>query len=165
MHGEGEGLEFEPWYRTTHASVVASLVLVTGDLDAAREAGDEAFVRAFERWDRVSQMASPRGWVYRVALNVARRRGRRAMLEANLWRRRAEVSAGSAIPEDAIDAWVAVAALPRRQREAVVLRYVADLTEVEVATVLRVRRSTISRSLDAAHKTLAARLEAPRCAG
>lgn len=153
--------DFEQWYRSTHGQLVSSLVIVTGDLELARDATDEAFVRAYERWHRVRAMASPRGWTYRVALNVARRRVRRAALEAALLKRRRTSDAGSEIPEAAIDAWRAVASLPERQRQAVVLRYVADLTEADVAAALGVRRSTVSRSLGAAHRSLALHLENP----
>ena len=44
--------------------------------------------------------------------------------------------------------------LPRRQREIVVLRYLLDLREREIAEVLGIRRGTVSRSLAAAHETL-----------
>ncbi|MBA2497403.1 MAG: hypothetical protein H0V33_09980 [Acidimicrobiia bacterium] len=70
------GREFEPWYRAEHPRLVVSLALACGRMDLAAEAVDEAFVRALERWDRVSAMASPTGWTYRVALNCLRRRER-----------------------------------------------------------------------------------------
>src|SRR3546814_14785837 len=60
MHVVG-GLDFESWYRREHPRLLASIVLVSGQPDLAREAVDEALVRALERWDRVSAMASPGG--------------------------------------------------------------------------------------------------------
>lgn len=48
---------------------------------AGREATDEAFARAYIDWGRVRQMEARNGWTYQVALNVLRRRARRARME------------------------------------------------------------------------------------
>lgn len=152
--------DFAMWYSAAHPKVVTSLMLVTGDLHAAQEAADEAFARAYDRWKRVSQMASPTGWTYRVAFNVLRRKWQRAALERTLLLRR---PSPTTIPAPAGETWEAVRRLPERQRSAVVLRYVADLTEVEVAAAMGVSRSTVSSSLIAAKRTLGRMLsdEAP----
>ncbi len=141
-----------------HPRLLTSMVLLVGSLDDAREATDEALARALLHWDRVANMDSPDGWVYRVAVNVARRRWRRSRIERTLLARQH----GSAVelPERAWEAWDAVARLPLRQRTAVVLRYVADLTEADVATVMGVSRSTVSATLIGAHKSLARSLRA-----
>src|SRR3546814_15125742 len=125
MHVVG-GLDFESWYRREHPRLLASIVLVSGQPDLAREAVDEALVRALERWDRVSAMASPGGWTYRVALNCLRRRTRRAAMERRLLRR--GVRERSLAPP-AGDAWEVVRALPQRHRACVVLRDVTDLSQ------------------------------------
>ena len=148
--GEGHS-DFAAWYRTAHPKVVTSLLLVTGDLHAAQEAADEAFARAYDRWKRVSEMNSPTGWTYRVAFNVLRRKWHRAALERTLLLRR---TPPTTIPAPAGETWEAVRQLPVRQRSAVVLRFVADLTEAEVAAAMGVSRSTVSSSLIAAKRTL-----------
>jgi DNA-directed RNA polymerase specialized sigma24 family protein len=146
---------FEEFYGRQHGPLVASLLLVTGDPDLAREGADEAFARALARWSRVGAMASPGGWVYRVALNVIRRRGRRRAIEARLLARRPP---SPPVPAPAGEAWLLVAGLPPRQRQVVVLRHVADLPEIEIARVLAISRSTVSSTLADAHRTLARRL-------
>lgn len=149
--GDGSGEDFSVWYREEHRRLVASMLLVTGDIHVAREAVDEAFARAYVHWPRVSHMASPRGWTYRVALNVVRRRWRRAELERRLLARQ---PLPPEVPAPAGEAWEAVRRLPMRQRTAVVLRFVADLTEEQVGTVMGVSRSTISSSLADARRAL-----------
>jgi RNA polymerase sigma factor (sigma-70 family) len=64
------------------------------------------------------------------------------------------------LPPDAVDPdlWRAVARLPRRQREAVALRYLADLTEAEIATVMRISEGAVSATLTRARRELAASL-------
>lgn len=142
---------FEDWYRREHPRLVTSMLLVAGNLHLAQEAADEAFARALARWDRVSGMASPNGWTYRVALNVLRRRGRRAARERELL---ARGRPPEQVPAPAGEAWDVVRRLPPRQRTAVVLRYVADLTEEQVGAAMGVSRSTISSALADARRTL-----------
>ena len=72
---------FESWYRQAHPRLIAALVSFCGSVEIAADATDEACMRAMVRWDRVSGMDSPDGWVYRVAVNHAKRRMRRARME------------------------------------------------------------------------------------
>ena len=133
-----------------------SLLVIGGDAEAARDAVAEAFGRAYERWPRVASLDSPGGWVYRVALNELRRRMRRRALESHLLRRE---RLDSISPSDVDpDVWDAVAALPQRQREAIVLRYVGDLTERDVAGVLGISEGAASAALVAARRRLAEQL-------
>jgi RNA polymerase sigma factor (sigma-70 family) len=153
---------FEAFYDATHARLVTSMLLVTGDPDVARDATDEAFVRALGAWRRVSGMASPAGWTYRVAINVVRRRARRAALERRLLARSDRPP--TSVPAPAGEAWAAVADLPPRQRTAVVLRFVADLTEAQIAQAMGISRSTVSSTLADATRSLGHAL-ADRAAG
>jgi RNA polymerase sigma-70 factor (ECF subfamily) len=129
-----------------------------GDADVAEDAAAEAFTRALDHWDRVQAMVSPEAWVCRVAVNVMRRRVRRRRVERRLLGRRvvSPLGEGDVLPE----VWVAVRALPQRQRLAILLRYVADLTEAEAAAVMGVSRGAVSASLSAARAHLAVSLAA-----
>jgi RNA polymerase sigma-70 factor (ECF subfamily) len=68
-----------------HESLLRYLVRLTGDVDAARDAAQEAFARLVEKPPRNEQ---PRAWLFTVATNVVRAR-------ANMGRRRAELLAGA----------------------------------------------------------------------
>ncbi len=119
----------------------------------------EAFARAYARWRRVSAMRSPEGWVVRVAVNQVRGGFRRRATE----RRKAHLIAGPdvAAPPDVDGAlWAEVGRLPDRSRTAVLLRYVADLPERDVAAVMGVSRGTVATTLSRARSTLAERLAA-----
>ena len=132
------------------------LAAAVGDADLAKDAADEALARAWRHWKRVSVMSSPEGWTYRVALNVARRRGRRRSLEHAILRRQVPPSP---VPGPTGELWLLVGGLPPRQREAVLLRHVGQLTEPEIAEVMRVTRATVSTTLRAAYARLAMELE------
>lgn len=143
---------FEAWYRALYPNLVASIAVVFGDPDLAREAADEAVARAYERWPRVRAMSSPNGWAYQVALNEARRRRRRQAIERRLLARSG--TDRSVVDGPTGELWQLVKALPARQRTAVVLRHVADLTEPEIGEAMGISRGGVSSTLRAAHSSL-----------
>ena len=145
--------DFEAFYRAEHPRVLGTLCALSGDRDTAVDATDEAFVRAYERWERVRTMDAPAAWTYTVALNALKRTKRRRAMEATLLRRRRDAHAAPATDPDL---WDAVRGLPRRQQEAVVLRYVADLPEAQIAEVMGVTRGTVASTLSDARHALAA---------
>lgn len=149
-------LEFSDFYRDQHRGVFSSLFVVTGDHSVAAEATDEAFARAVSRWDRVSAMSSPGGWVYRVALNAARRIHRRRSLEERILRR--TPLADRHVEHDVVEVWEVLRQLPSKQRATVALKALGDLTEHEIAEVLGVSRSTVSSNLADARRRLAPQL-------
>jgi RNA polymerase sigma factor (sigma-70 family) len=151
-------VSFDAWYRREHPRLVATLLLVTGDVGLAADSVDEAFARALERWDRVGAMTSPTGWTFRVARNVSRRSLRRSALERRLLARAAPPAD---VPAPAGEVWRIVSGLPLRQREVVVLRHVADLPEAEIAAALGITRSTVSSTLRDAHARLGQLLDEP----
>ena len=138
-HRDGEG--FEHWYRREHPRLLLAIAAATGSVEIAADAVDEALSRALACWDQIDV---PAAWVYRVALNVAQRRARRAGVEQKLFRR---VAISDSLPGPAGELWLLVAALPRRQRLAVVLRHVGQLTEPEIAEAMGIRRGTVSATL------------------
>jgi RNA polymerase sigma-70 factor (ECF subfamily) len=128
------------------------------DRELACECADEAFARALMRWNRLSMRGSPDGWIYTVALNYLRRLRRRQAIEARLL---AGARSEAPLDPEFAGVWSAVALLPRRQREAIVLRYVADLPEKDIAHAMRVSRGTVSSTLADARRQLATLLEEP----
>jgi RNA polymerase sigma-70 factor (ECF subfamily) len=138
---------FEAWYSENHRRVLHVVTVVSGDPEAARESTDEAFARALARWNRVGAMTSPTGWTCKVAINHLRR-GR--------WRRQRESEllsspAGDTWEQENFTVWAevleAVRPLTVRQRTVLALLYIADLSQEEVAKVLRVTRSTVASTL------------------
>jgi RNA polymerase sigma factor (sigma-70 family) len=155
----GREQAFEAFYGSERARVLGLLAVALGDVDQAADACSEAFVRAWERWDRVGEFEAPAGWVYRVGLNVARRHARRRALEQALLRR-VTVADAVEIPDSVDPAlWAALETLTFRQRSVVALRHVVGLSQNEVATVLGIRPGTVSATLVAARRKLVSELE------
>ncbi len=151
--------DFADWYAAERPRVLAALTALSGRSDAAAEATDEAFARAYARWDRVARMDAPGGWTYRVALNVLRKTMRRSARGGELHAAAVGGNGVVASAEPADDElWLLVRALPPRQRTAIVLRYVADQSEVAIAAAMGVRRSTVASTLTQARARLAEQL-------
>jgi RNA polymerase sigma-70 factor, ECF subfamily len=149
---------------TDYARLVAAVGLVTGSRPAAEDAVQEALVRAWERTTKGEAIDSLGAWVATVALNVSRSGVRRKMAE-----RRARQRLGApptTTPDrfhgDVVDIERAVATLPRRQREVVVLRYLLDLNTAETATTLKINEGTVKSELSRARAVLADRLGVER---
>lgn len=145
-------LAFEPWYRDEYPRVVRALFLIGRDRELAVDAASEAFARALERWGRVSTMASPAGWTYTVGLNVLRRYLRRSRLERIFFRRSADPF--PEFQEGHAELWDALSTLPFRERTAVVLHYLLDLPQREVAEVMGVAPGTVAAALHSARNRL-----------
>jgi RNA polymerase sigma-70 factor (sigma-E family) len=152
----GDAAEVAAFCRREHRRLVGLLALYVGDRAVAEELAQETLVRVCERWPQVRTMSSPSGWASRVALNLASSRWRRAGAE-----RRAHIRHGA--PTDAVHdvdtaatlaVRSAVAALPPRQKQALVLRYYADLSIAEVADAMRCPVGTVKSLLSRATATL-----------
>jgi RNA polymerase sigma factor (sigma-70 family) len=118
--------------------------------------------RAWERSERGDRIESLPAWVTRAAVNLSRSRWRRMRVES---RAREELApsevAGSTRSDARIDVRRALLTLPRRQREATVLRYYLGLDVREVAEALGVTEGTAKTTLFRARQALAAALGDP----
>jgi len=106
-----------------------------GDRGEAEDVAQEACARAYSRWPSVRDHAEP--WCVRVASNLAldvlRARTRATRRNAKLIMNE---TAAAAPVDDRLDLYAALATLPRRQRETVVLRYLGDLSEAQTADLI-----------------------------
>jgi RNA polymerase sigma-70 factor, ECF subfamily len=147
-------LRFEDFYAAEYDRVLDSAFAFSGDRDAAMDATQEAFARAFARWRRLSRKEWAGGWVTTTALNVLRRKFRDAA------RSLARVDDRSSRDmHDRVDLLRALRALPLRQREAAVLFYVADLPLHAVAEAMGVSDGAVKSHLARAREGLRASLE------
>lgn len=106
----------------------------------------EAFARAAAGWRRVSDYDAPEAWVRRVAMNLV----------TDSWRRRKAAlrrqpepapSVSSEDWDDVLDLVAALRQLPRFQREAIVLFYIADMSLEDVAHQLKRPAGTVKSDL------------------
>lgn len=154
----GSAEDFERLYRTSYSRVLFTLVSILGDIAAAEDCTQEAFVRAFRNWNKWQPDAPAEAWLHRIALNVAfsYRRWHHLRQVGEIVRRlgrpNTEVEATSA--ELKGDLWQALGRLPRDQAAAVILRHHHGYSNREIALVLHVPESTVAWRLSAAKERL-----------
>jgi RNA polymerase sigma-70 factor, ECF subfamily len=71
---------FEDLVGAEHANLYGALCLITRDRAEAEDVTQEAFLRVWERWNRVVEMDDPAGYLFRTAMNLWRKRRRRTAL-------------------------------------------------------------------------------------
>ena len=147
----------EQLYRSRFSVFLDGMTRVLHDPETSREVVQEAFAKALRSRRRFRGDASLEAWVWRIALNEAFR-VRRDL--AHTWHDDAlEVAA---VPEAMSDGAVraAVRALPPRRRLIVFLRYFADLSYGEIATICRISEGTVAATLAQSHAELSEHLRA-----
>jgi RNA polymerase sigma-70 factor (ECF subfamily) len=151
---EVDRLTFEDFYAAEFDRVLNSAFAFSGDRDAATDATQEAFARAFARWRRLSRQEWAGGWVTTTALNVLRRRYQDAAKSRVPVHERASHDA-----HGRVDLLRALRALPVRQRKAAVLFYLADLPLHAVADAMGISDGAVKSHLARARKGLRVSLE------
>jgi RNA polymerase sigma factor (sigma-70 family) len=141
------------WQR---AYLVAYRVL--GSSAASEDVAQEALARAYSWWSRIS--TSSQGWVAKVAYGLAIDQVRRQQTARKYVQ---TVSEHEPDPktEDRMDLMNAIERLPRRQRQVVVLRYLADQSEADTAHALGLRVTTVRRHAARGLSTLGGHLVSP----
>ena len=109
----------------------------------------EAFVRAYLRWDTISTFDRPDLWLRRVAVNLSISRYRRLQSEARRLVRLAGTSDEThlQLQSDTACLLQAIRRLPTRQAQVVALTYIDQLTTAEIAEVLGMAEGTVRTNL------------------
>jgi RNA polymerase sigma-70 factor, ECF subfamily len=150
---------FEEWVAPHLRPLTAVAVRFVGRADAP-DAVQDTLLRAWRSWESYSpEKGQPRAWLFAILLNEVRRGWRHRMLHRHD-SAQAAVDMATREPEDSgLDVDAAVRRLPRRQQQAVVLYYFADLSVAEVGSVLGLSAGTVKAHLAAARARLRELLE------
>jgi RNA polymerase sigma factor (sigma-70 family) len=151
---------FDGFFEAEHLRLLRALYLITGDLGDAEELLQEAFLKVWERWNRVRVMDSPVGYLYRTALNASRSRRRRRVVEARHTSRPEQPPDALAEVDERDLVLRALAALPVRQRAALVLTVYLGCSNQEAGRLLSVEEVTVRSLVSHARATLRERLGA-----
>ena len=134
---------FDVFFAEEHERLFKALYFVTGDRHDAEELMQDAFLKLWERWDRIETIDDPTGYLFRVALNGFRMRRRRAAVA---------VRKVTPVPEDRdlfadadmrADVRQLLLGLAPRQRAALLLVDLLGYSSEQAARILRVRPSTV----------------------
>jgi RNA polymerase sigma-70 factor, ECF subfamily len=138
-----EARPFEDFFEAESRALYRRLCLVTGNRQEAEEVMQDAFISVLERWDRVSAMENPAGYLYRTAFREVHKRSRRAARAVqHLVLIRPEVD-DFAAAEDREIVRRALGKLSRRQRVAVVLTELLGYSSAEAGVIMGARAVTV----------------------
>jgi RNA polymerase sigma-70 factor (ECF subfamily) len=146
--------QIENAYRERYTVFLRVAIAIVGDVELARDAVHDAFVRAVRHRKRYRGGADIEPWLWRIVVNASRKRRRGGAEVAAT-----DVEVAAPVTPLNGDLRAIVAALPERQRQALFLRYYADLDYQSIAEALGVKPGTVAASLHGAHQTLRRRLE------
>lgn len=152
-------------YASQRGRLTRLALLLLGDMASAEDAVQDAFAAVQRRWARAGEPESAEAYVTAAVVNRARTIQRhrgviRRYLRAAEPEEAPAADAAALLAEEHRTVVAAVRSLPPRQREVVVLRYWADLSEVEIAAALGIScgtvKSSASRGLATIHQALKA---------
>jgi RNA polymerase sigma-70 factor (ECF subfamily) len=136
-------MSFETFFETERIRLYRILFAITRSRQEAEDISQEAFLRVWERWDRVAALDEPVGYLHRTAMNVFRDRRRRLVLGL---KRALRLPAAHDQLEEVETRSVAagvLAPLTPRQRAAIVLTEALDYSADEAGSILGIKGSTV----------------------
>jgi len=170
----GDVRAYEDLVRRHQHTAFRTACVLAGSAHDAEEAVQDGFLKAWDALGRFRRDAPFRPWLLAIVANEAKSRRRAASRRRGWTARAAEevvvTGAGTAASaevtvlagERRAQLLGAVARLPQRDREAIELRYLLDLSEAEMAAALGCRRGTVKSRLSRALERLRAEIgEAP----
>ena len=142
-----ETVDFEAFCMAQNTALIRMLTLYCGDREVARDLTQETLARAWVHWRRVRGMDRGDLWLRRVALNLAKSHFRHTKVERSARTRmlRAEERADGPDAAERLAVREALAHLTQRQREAVVLRFMDDLSVEQTALVMGCSAGTVKK--------------------
>jgi RNA polymerase sigma-70 factor (sigma-E family) len=154
-------VEFEQFVAEQGPGLRRLAFMITGEWYAAEDLAQTALARAFENWDRVASVDRPVDYVRRILvrqhLSWQRKRASGELLAAEPGADR-PVESGVDLVDARDAAWALLAALPRRQRVVLVLRYYEDLPDDQIARIVGTSASTVRSNASRALARLRAQI-------
>jgi RNA polymerase sigma factor (sigma-70 family) len=173
MPAGGAAASVTTLYAEHALGLVRLAVVITGDRAAAEDIVQDAFLGLYRRWERLSDRTAPLAYL-RVSVVNGCRTALRRRSRLSLWPGAGagddldvaqaagfgppaglvpSAEASALLGEEQRTVAAALRKLPRRQREAVLLRYYLDLSIEQTAQVMGVSPGTVK---SATHRALAA---------
>ena len=135
--------EFCRLFERTGRSLLGYALLLTGDRQESQDLVQEAFLRAWREWERVSTLDSQQAWLRRVIYNLAVNHWRRLSTRRDHERLvgHEAVSQGTGVGH--LDVMRALRSLPIKQRQALMLVAIDDLTTAQAAHEMGAKESSV----------------------
>ncbi|MDQ1695519.1 MAG: hypothetical protein QOJ03_872 [Frankiaceae bacterium] len=138
---------FEAFYSQSYRPLLRVLLPLVVDVHAAEEIAQEAFLRAYRDWARLSMYDDPRAWLYRVAMRLAVSRWRRLRSAAAALGRYGLPPPVEGPDGVSVAVFAALAQLPLAQRQVLVMHHMLGVPIPEIAAELAVPAGTVKARL------------------
>jgi RNA polymerase sigma-70 factor, ECF subfamily len=154
----GSAEDFERLYRDFYPRLVRTVFPIVGDLGAAEDCVQDAFVKAYRAWPRYRPEREVGAWLYRIAINtaVSHRRRQRLRDVSEILRRLGRPPEAADPAEQVIDSELvrAMRSLPTKLLVAVVLRYYHGYSNREICEITGAADRTVGLRLAQARHRL-----------
>ena len=154
VHVLREPVPFEDFFDDERVRLFKALFAITGSRHEAEDISQDAFLRVWERWDRVSAMEDPAGYLHRTAMNVFRDPRRRIVLGMKRAMHLAAAPDAYEVVEARSVAAAVLGSLTPRQRAAIVLTEAFGYSAEEAGGILGIKGSTVRALHHQARATL-----------
>ena len=159
----GNEADFERLYQASYGKILGTLTAMLGDRSAAEDCAQDAFERAYKKWETWQPIAPAEAWVHRIAINAAVSYQRKMRLRevGEVIRRIGRPGLGPD-PQASVehrDLADALAQLPPKQAAAIVLRHYHGYTNRAIAQALGIPERTVASRLAVAKSRLRVMLQ------
>jgi RNA polymerase sigma-70 factor, ECF subfamily len=149
-------LSFDEFFEVERGRLFGALIIVTGNRAEAEELLQDAFLKVWERWERVAVMDEPVGFLYRTALNLHRKRIRRAAVALRKGMDLLPDADELAVVETRDEAVRLLGRLTPRERAAIVVTAYLGYSSEEAGRLLGISAQTVRVLTSRARATLRA---------
>jgi RNA polymerase sigma-70 factor (sigma-E family) len=150
--------DFDAFYAMSSRRVLAQITMMVGSRAEAEDAVSEAYLRAWNRWQKISRYDNPEAWVRQVAYRQAVSTWRKAVNRLQAHRRDTAEHHVEALNPDHVAVVAALRRIPADQRRVIVLHHIAGLSVAEIHQETGVPAGTVTTWLARGRRALAAHL-------
>lgn len=150
---------FDAFYTGSVRRLVGQLHAMTGSRSEAEDCVQEAYARAWQRWDKVSGYGDPEAWVRTVAYRVSISSWRKAANMRAAYRRHGAPDDNRGLNPDYVAIVTALRKVSPSQRQAIVLHHLVGLSVEEIAQETGAAAGTVKARLSRGRQALAPLLD------
>jgi RNA polymerase sigma-70 factor (sigma-E family) len=150
--------DFDAFYATSSRRVLAHVSMMVGSRAEAEDAVAEAYLRAWNRWSKISKYENPEAWVRQVAYRQAVSTWRKAVNRLHAHRRDDPDRHVDALSPDHVAIVAALRRIPPDQRRVIVLHHLVGLSVAEIHHETGIPAGTVTTWLARGRRAMAAYL-------
>jgi RNA polymerase sigma-70 factor (ECF subfamily) len=148
-------LDFDEFFTASFRRIVGQIYAMTGNLAEAEDSVQEAYARAWQRWEDVRRYTDPESWIRTVAYRLSVSAWRKSVNRRAAHRRAAAAPELPGLSPDHLTLVSALRRISADQRRAIVLYHLVGLSIAEIAAETGAPEGTVKSHLNRGRKALA----------